>query len=77
MMAPPLSTRTSTADASAPWWNRERNVPSPCQSVCQLNAAGDTCATCGRSLDEIAAWSTLSDAGKRAVWQRLADAGFA
>ena len=30
------------------------------------------CEGCLRTLDEIAAWSSLDDAGKRAVWQRLA-----
>jgi len=27
---------------------------------------------CARTLDEIAAWSTMSDVAKRAVWQQLA-----
>jgi uncharacterized protein len=29
------------------------------------------CAGCARTLDEIAEWSTLDDAGKRRVWQAL------
>jgi uncharacterized protein len=54
-----------TADALSP-------VPSPCISVCRLDEATGLCIGCLRTLDEIAAWSTLDDAGKRAVWQAIA-----
>ncbi len=46
-------------------------VPSPCVSVCRMNAATGWCEGCHRTLDEIAAWSTMSDLDKRAVWKRL------
>lgn len=46
-------------------------VPSPCVSVCRMDAATGLCEGCLRTLDEIAAWSTLDDAGKRRVWQHL------
>ena len=46
-------------------------VPSPCISVCAMDPATGRCIGCYRTLDEIAAWSGLDDAGKRAVWQRL------
>ena len=42
-------------------------VGSPCVSVCSMGADG-LCAGCRRTLDEIAAWSGLDDAAKRAVW---------
>lgn len=51
---------------------RERNVPSPCVSVCVMDANSGLCQGCWRTLDEIAAWSTMSDAGKRATWGRIA-----
>lgn len=51
---------------------RERNVHSPCISVCVMDAASGLCQGCWRTLDEIAAWSTLPDAGKRAVWSKIA-----
>lgn len=51
---------------------RAHNVPSPCISVCVMNAGSGLCQGCWRTLDEIAAWSTLSDAGKRAVWASIA-----
>ena len=46
-------------------------VPSPCNSICRIDAASGWCEGCLRSLDEIAAWSTLNEAGKRAVWLEL------
>jgi len=47
------------------------DVPSPCMSVCRMEAATGLCEGCLRSLDEIAAWSSMDDAGKRRVWQLI------
>ena len=47
-------------------------VPSPCNSVCRIAQSTGLCEGCLRSIDEIAAWSRLDEAGKRAVWDRLA-----
>lgn len=44
------------------------DVPSPCSSVCRMDAASGLCAGCLRSIDEIAAWSRLDDAARRRVW---------
>ena len=49
----------------------EGGVGSPCVNVCQMHAATGWCIGCGRTLDEIAAWGRLDDAGKRAVWTLL------
>jgi uncharacterized protein len=49
----------------------EGPVPSPCLSVCRMDAAAGLCEGCLRSLDEIAAWSTLGDEDKRGVWRRI------
>lgn len=46
-------------------------VPSPCISVCRMDAASGWCEGCLRTLDEIAAWSVLDDDQKRAVWRLL------
>jgi len=46
-------------------------VPSPCISVCRMNAASGWCEGCWRTIDEIAAWSKMSDDDKRAVWRAL------
>ena len=53
---------------------------SPCIDVCRMDAATGWCEGCLRTLDEIAAWSVLSDEDKRkvkaglverrVVWQR-------
>ena len=47
-------------------------VPSPCINVCRIEPDSGLCAGCCRTLDEIAAWSRLDDAGKRVVWAQLA-----
>jgi len=46
-------------------------VPSPCNSICRIDPASGFCEGCWRTLDEIVAWSTLSDQEKRAVWTEL------
>lgn len=48
-----------------------RQLPSPCISVCAMEITTGLCRGCLRTLDEIAAWSTLDDEGKRAVWARI------
>jgi uncharacterized protein len=46
-------------------------VGSPCTGVCRMRADGAWCEGCSRTLDEIAAWSHMDDAQRRAVWHRL------
>lgn len=46
-------------------------VPSPCVSVCRMDAGSGLCTGCWRTLDEIAAWSVLDDDAKRSVWVQL------
>ncbi|MBG6079606.1 putative Fe-S protein YdhL (DUF1289 family) [Rubrivivax gelatinosus] len=48
-------------------------VPSPCIDVCRMDAASGWCEGCLRTLDEIAAWSTMADDERRAVLDRLAE----
>lgn len=48
------------------------DVPSPCLSICRMDAATGLCEGCLRTLEEIAAWSTLDDEAKRTVWQVIA-----
>jgi predicted Fe-S protein YdhL (DUF1289 family) len=47
------------------------HVPSPCISVCTMDAAAGICIGCGRTLDEIAEWSVLDAAAKRLVLAAL------
>ena len=46
-------------------------VPSPCISVCRMDAESGLCEGCFRTLDEIAAWSVLDADGKKAVLAAL------
>lgn len=46
-------------------------VPSPCTNICRMNPATGWCSGCWRTLDEIAAWSTMADDAKRLVWSLL------
>ena len=46
-------------------------VASPCIDICRMDPASGLCEGCARSLDEIAAWSRLDDAGKQAVLLQL------
>ena len=46
-------------------------VPSPCISVCMMDASGVLCVGCFRTLDEIAAWSILDADAKRKVLAAL------
>jgi predicted Fe-S protein YdhL (DUF1289 family) len=47
------------------------HVPSPCISVCAMDADGSVCLGCFRTLDEIASWSVLDADTKRAVLAAL------
>jgi predicted Fe-S protein YdhL (DUF1289 family) len=46
-------------------------VPSPCISVCVMDARTGLCAGCLRTLDEIASWSVYDDDAKRGVLAAL------
>lgn len=47
-------------------------IPSPCINVCRIDDATGWCVGCLRTLEEIAAWSVLTDGERRDVWTRLA-----
>ena len=50
-------------------------VPSPCNSICQIEPASGYCRGCLRTIDEIMAWGTADDRWKRAVLDRLKKRG--
>ena len=52
--------------------NEQTVAPSPCTNVCRIDERSGWCEGCLRTLDEIAAWSTLDDDQQRAVWEALA-----
>lgn len=47
-------------------------ISSPCVKLCQLDPVTRLCLGCGRSLDQIGRWSSLSEAERRAIIARLA-----
>ncbi|KJK04456.1 Fe-S protein [Burkholderiaceae bacterium 26] len=50
---------------------RAQPVSSPCISVCKMDEAHGLCIGCMRTIDEIAAWSTMNDTARLAVWKTL------
>lgn len=46
-------------------------VASPCVSICEMSPHNGFCVGCYRTLDEIAAWSVLPVAAKRAIVEAL------
>jgi predicted Fe-S protein YdhL (DUF1289 family) len=54
-------------------------IETPCIKVCTIDTASGLCMGCGRTLDEIAIWSSLTKAERQAIMrslsERLATAG--
>jgi len=50
-------------------WPPGREVPSPCNSICTLDAAGRQCVGCSRTLEEIAGWASYDADRRLAVWK--------
>ena len=50
------------------------NAPmeTPCINICTLDRAAGLCLGCGRTIEEIARWSTMSEAERRRVMTELA-----
>ena len=46
-------------------------IESPCVNICTLDARTKTCLGCGRSIDEIAGWGTMTPADRRRVMSEL------
>jgi hypothetical protein len=46
-------------------------LETPCINICLLDDASGTCLGCGRTLAEIAAWATMTDAERRAIMVAL------
>lgn len=47
-------------------------VPSPCVSVCRMDAERGLCTGCLRTIPEIGGWSRADAASKRSVWHAIA-----
>jgi predicted Fe-S protein YdhL (DUF1289 family) len=46
-------------------------IESPCIKVCTMDGASGLCIGCGRTLDEIARWSSLGRAERRSIMRGL------
>lgn len=51
-------------------WNRDE-VQSPCVKICVVHPVERICTGCLRSIDEIAAWSRMSNDARAAVMETL------
>jgi predicted Fe-S protein YdhL (DUF1289 family) len=60
----PAAEATEPAELATP-------VPSPCVSLCKMDADRRYCMGCMRTIPEIIAWSKADDDYKRAVWAEL------
>ncbi|MCA8863389.1 MULTISPECIES: DUF1289 domain-containing protein [unclassified Halomonas] len=49
---------------------------SPCIQICQIEPTTSVCEGCGRTLDEIALWGSMTEAEKTPVWERLVVEGY-
>ncbi|WP_026783675.1 DUF1289 domain-containing protein [Pleomorphomonas koreensis] len=47
-------------------------VETPCVKVCRILEGGGLCRGCGRTLDEIARWTTMTDDERRKIMAGLA-----
>lgn len=47
------------------------SIPSPCTKICTLDAKGTLCVGCGRTLDEIARWATMTAEERDTIMARL------
>ena len=43
----------------------------PCIAICSTSQGDDVCKGCGRSVDEVQRWTTMSPAEKRHTWRRI------
>ena len=48
-----------------------RRISSPCISVCRIDERTGWCEGCQRTLDEIAAWGTMTDEERSRIWREL------
>ena len=53
--------------------DEEASAPSPCISVCRMDAVTGLCEGCFRTLDEVACWGMAADEERRSIWRQLAE----
>lgn len=76
MIAPGLADSNSILWRAIPSINKMRmvgSIESPCVKVCAIDATTGWCLGCGRSMREIAGWSSLPQATRAAIMAALDD----
>ncbi|WP_420100824.1 DUF1289 domain-containing protein [Bosea sp. (in: a-proteobacteria)] len=48
-------------------------ISTPCVKICVIDSASGLCEGCGRTLEEIARWASLSELERRAIMAELAE----
>jgi predicted Fe-S protein YdhL (DUF1289 family) len=48
-------------------------METPCVNVCVIEPKSRLCTGCGRSLDEISRWATMTDGERRRIMLELSD----
>ncbi|HJS45511.1 MAG TPA: DUF1289 domain-containing protein [Rhizomicrobium sp.] len=48
-----------------------KDMESPCVKICTYDPVSGLCQGCGRTLEEITAWFSMSDQERRAVMEEL------
>ncbi|MBU6298126.1 MAG: DUF1289 domain-containing protein [Alphaproteobacteria bacterium] len=48
-------------------------MESPCVKICTMDARSGLCTGCGRTLDEIARWASMTDPERAAIMHDLKD----
>ena len=51
--------------------NMPQPIQSPCTRVCTINPGTGLCAGCGRTIEEIARWSQMTDDERRCIMSSL------
>jgi len=69
----PYIMRLTLARVPVPSPNMPQPIQSPCNRVCTIDEATGLCAGCGRTLDEIARWSQMSDNERQRILASLPD----
>jgi uncharacterized protein len=46
-------------------------LETPCVNICLLDSKTGLCVGCGRTIDEIARWSAMSESERRAIMREL------
>jgi uncharacterized protein len=69
----PYIMKSVFARVPVPSPNMPPPIQSPCTRVCTIDPDTDRCAGCGRTIEEIARWSRMTDDERRCIMSSLPD----